>query len=161
MLHKIKSYIIKSVKVSSSLKIAILVLSFIGMMDASYLTYSHFSFQPIACLADSAASEAVNSCQMVADSDYSTVLGLPISAIGLCFYLTVFTIAALSFKQKHTYLLNLLLPLAGLAALFSLRLIYLQAYVIGYFCNYCLVSAMISFVLFGISIQIYQTLEQV
>ncbi len=157
MLQSIRKYLIRHVKVDKSVKIAIIVLGLIGIWDTSYLTYSHFLLHPLACFSNEVVK--VNSCQVVTDSIYSTVLGVPLALIGLGYYLTVTTLAALSFKEKYTYLLNLILPIASLSSLFSIRLIYLQVNVIGHLCYYCLLSALVSFILLGISFNLYQKIE--
>ncbi len=157
MLQSIRKYLIRHVKVDKSVKIAIIVLGLIGIWDTSYLTYSHFLLHPLACFSNEVVK--VNSCQVVTDSIYSTVLGVPLALIGLGYYLTVTTLSALSFKEKYTYLLNLILPIASLSSLFSIRLIYLQVNVIGHLCYYCLLSALVSFILLGISFNLYQKIE--
>jgi uncharacterized membrane protein len=156
MLQKIRSFVLKSVNVKRSLKIAIIIIGLIGLLDSSYLTYSYFKANPINCFTE---VKQVNSCQVVADSIYSTVLGVPISLLGMCFYLVVIGIGAISQKRDFTFLLNLLLPFSALAVLFSLRLTYLQVYVIGYICYYCLISAALSLVLLGISWKIYNQIN--
>ncbi len=132
-------------------------LSAVGLFDTSYLTYTHFKSQILNCL----GFAVVNGCQVVTESIYSTILGVPIALIGLCYYLFVIGVALLSYKHKYNFLLNSLLPLTALSSIFSLRLIYLQVNVIGYICYYCMLSAVISFILFGISYNIYQKINNV
>ncbi len=156
MLQKIRGFFLQSVKIKQSLKIAILVVGFIGLADSSYLTYAHYKAHPINCFTE---VKQVNSCQLVADSIYSTVLGIPISLIGMFFYLVVISIGLISFRKDFTFLLNLLLPFSAVAVLFSLRLTYLQIYVIGYLCYYCIVSAFLSCTLLAISWKIYNQIN--
>src|SRR3989339_70207 len=103
MLQKIRSFVLKSVNVKRSLKIAIIIIGLIGLLDSSYLTYSYFKANPINCFTE---VKQVNSCQVVADSIYSTVLGVPISLLGMCFYLVVIGIGVISQKRDFTFLLN-------------------------------------------------------
>lgn len=156
MLQKIRGYVLKSVNIKQSFKITIIVLGLIGLLDSSYLTYSYFKANPINCFS---AVKQVNSCQVVADSIYSTILGVPISLLGMLFYLVIIAIGVISQKKDFTFLLNLLLPFSAMAVLFSLRLTYLQVYVIGYICYYCLISATLSVILLGISWKIYNQIN--
>lgn len=156
MLQKIRGFVLRAVDIKQSFKIAIIIIGLIGLADSSYLTYAHYKAHPINCFTE---VKQVNSCQVVADSIYSTVLGVPISLLGMCFYLVIIGIGISSFKKDFTFLLNLLLPFSALAVLFSLRLTYLQVYVIGYICYYCLMSAALSCALLGISWKIYNRIN--
>ncbi len=158
MLHKIRRFILRSVDIKKSFKVAIIIIGLIGLMDSSYLTYAHYKAHPINCFTE---VKQINSCQLVADSIYSTVLGVPVSLIGMFFYLVVIGIGVISQKNDFTFLLNLLLPFSALAVLFSLRLTYLQVYIIGYICYYCILSAMLACTLLGISWKIYNQINAI
>lgn len=156
MLQKIRGFVLRAVNIKQSFKIAIIIIGLIGLADSSYLTYAHYKAHPINCFTE---VKQVNSCQLVADSVYSTVLGVPISLMGMCFYLVIIGIGIISFKKDFTFLLNLLLPFSALAVLFGLRLTYLQVYIIGYLCYYCILSAILSCILLGISWKIYNQIN--
>ena len=156
MLQKIRNFFLRSIKIKKSLKIAIIIIGLIGLMDSSYLTYAHYKAHPLSCFAK---VEQVSSCQVVADSAYSTILGIPISLLGMFFYLVIITIGSISLKKDFTFILNLLLPFSAVAVLFSLRLTYLQVYIINYICYYCILSAILSCILLGISWRIYNQIN--
>jgi len=159
MLQKIRGFFLRSVDIKKSFKIALIVIGLIGLSDASYLTYAHYKAHPINCFNQ---VQEVNSCQVVANSIYSTILGVPISLLGMGFYLVIISIGALSlWKKDFTFLLNLLLPFSALAVLFSMRLTYLQVNVIGYICYYCLLSALLSVILLGLSWKIYNEVNAI
>jgi len=155
MFKVIRNFFHRPVKIEKSWKIALMVMAIIGICDTSYLTYAHYEDKILNCFGHT----QVNSCQVVAQSAYSTVLGVPISLIGLAFYIFVLTISWMSLKDKFTFLLNTLLPLSVLAFLFSIRLTYLQVYVIQSICYYCLISAFISIMLLLVSMVIYQKMN--
>ena len=155
MLHKIKKYICRPVEIENKWKHAIVSLSVVGFFDTSYLTYSHFKSQILSCFGHT----IVNGCQVVTESIYSTVLGVPIALVGLGYYTFIIVAALLSYKRKFNFLLNSILPITALAVLFSLRLTYLQIAVINYICYYCILSAALSVILFGISWKIYKKIS--
>lgn len=157
MLEKIKQFIYRPVIIDSRWKKAILALALIGLLDAGYLTYSHYRVEILRCFGHT----VVNGCQVVAESIYSTILGVPVAVIGLFFYLFVFTITIISFKNKYNFLLNLLWPVTALAMLMSLRFVYLQVAVIRYICYYCMLSAALSVALFTISTIIYKKINRI
>jgi uncharacterized membrane protein len=82
----------------------------------------------------------------VLSSPYATVGGIPLALIGAAAYFSVFslaTLAAFEYKLAGT----LLTLLVGLMFLTTLWLLYLQAFVIAHFCQFCLVSALVTTIL--------------
>jgi uncharacterized membrane protein len=115
------------------------LLSLLGLADALYLTIEHVTGQSVRCT-------IVAGCSEVLSSRYAVVAGFPLAMIGAAAYFTVFslaTLAAFGYRIAGT----LLMPLVAAMFLFSLWLIYLQAFVIRQFCQYCLFSAAITFAL--------------
>jgi uncharacterized membrane protein len=118
---------------------AVALIALLGLADATYLTIEHITGQSVRCT-------IVAGCSEVLSSKYATVGGMPLAMIGATAYFTVFalaTLAAFGYRFAGT-LLNLMVPAM---ALVSLWLIYLQAFVIRSFCQYCLFSAAVTFVL--------------
>lgn len=125
-------------------KVAILygliaLVSLAGLTDSIYLTIEHISGRSVKCT-------IVSGCSEVLSSPYATVGGIPLALIGAAAYFSVFslaTLAAFEYKLAGT----LLTLLAGLMFLTTLWLLYLQAFVIGHFCQFCLVSALVTTIL--------------
>ena len=118
---------------------AVAVVSLLGLADAIYLTIEHVTGQSVRCT-------IIAGCSEVLSSSYAVVAGMPLALVGAAAYFTVFslaTLAAFGYRVAGT-LLNVLV---ALMVLVSLWLIYLQAFVIRSFCQYCLFSAAVSFVL--------------
>ncbi|HEY2962000.1 MAG TPA: vitamin K epoxide reductase family protein [Pyrinomonadaceae bacterium] len=111
-------------------------VSLLGLADAIYLTVEHVTGQSVRCT-------IIAGCSEVLSSPYAVVAGVPLALIGAAAYFGVFslsTLAAFGYRIAGT----LLTPLVLLMFLFSLWLIYLQAFVIHAFCQFCLFSAAIT-----------------
>ena len=112
------------------------IVSLLGLADAIYLTVEHVTGQSVRCT-------IVAGCSEVLSSSYAVVGGVPLAAIGAAAYFIVFslaTLAAFGYRIAGT----LLTPLVLLMFLVSLWLIYLQAFVIHAFCQFCLLSAAVT-----------------
>jgi len=116
------------------------LLSVFGIADALYLTIEHVTGQSVRCT-------IISGCSEVLSSPYAVMAGIPLAAIGGAAYFTVFSLAILALFG-YRIAGKLLLPLVGAMFLISLWLIYLQAFVIREFCQYCLLSAAITLALF-------------
>ena len=80
-------------------------------------------------------------------SAYATIGDFPIAAIGALGYFIAFSLAVLAAYGNRTAWLLFGIQAAVMAAV-SAYLIYLQGFVIGAFCQFCLVSAATSIGLF-------------
>ena len=129
--------------------ILIAVLSLCGLADAIYLTIEHITGQSVRCT-------IVAGCSDVLSSSYAVVAGYPLASIGALAYFTVFSLAILAlFGYRIASQLLIFLVLA--MCLVSLWLIYLQAFVIHAFCQFCLLSAIITFTLTGLGLFLSKT----
>jgi uncharacterized membrane protein len=133
-----------------STKIAIIlfiILAGIGFIDATYLTITHFGQQSVIC-------DGTNTCDLVLTSEYSEFYGVPVAFFGVLYYLTILILASLCLEKVKTNseqkLLKKMFFLTPIGFLGSLWFTYLQAFVIKYYCTYCLFSALISTLLFAI-----------
>ncbi len=112
------------------------LLSLVGLGDALYLTIQHVTGQSVRCTVTSGCSEVLS-------SSYAVVGGFPLAALGAVAYFSVFSLAILAIFG-YRIAGKLLLPLVGGMFLVSLYLVYLQAFVIRAFCQYCLLSAAVT-----------------
>lgn len=117
-----------------------------GLADAIYLAVEHVSGRSVKCT-------IVSGCSEVLSSQYATVGGVPLALVGAIAYFVVFSLATLAaFSYKGA---GKLFPLVvGLMFITSLWLVYLQAFVIKAFCQFCLISALVTFVLTGLAVAI-------
>jgi len=119
--------------------VLIALFSLGGLADALYLTVEHITGQSVRCT-------IVAGCSEVLSSSYAVVAGYPLASIGALAYFSVFSLAILSLFE-YQIAAKLLLPLVLGMCLVSLWLIYLQAFVIHAFCQFCLLSAAVTFCL--------------
>jgi uncharacterized membrane protein len=77
-------------------------------------------------------------CDIVNRSEYSTVMGIPVAAIGVAGYAVLFALATFYRARMQTPIRLLLLSLAGL--LFALYLTYIEGHVLETWCILCLSS---------------------
>ncbi|MBU1202657.1 vitamin K epoxide reductase family protein [Patescibacteria group bacterium] len=117
-----------------------LTLGLIGFADALYLTVSHYTGD-IAC-------SVISGCQEVLVSPYSEIFGLPIALFGAAYYLFIFLTAVFYLDTKHILAFKVLGYLPIIAFVFSLYLVYLQIFVIHAICQYCMLSALTSTLIF-------------
>jgi uncharacterized membrane protein len=95
-------------------------------------------------------------CSLVSGpgAPYSSVGPVPVALIGLAGYVAIFMVVWLRawLPKLDEYMPELMVGLTGLAFLFSLGLTALEAFVIYAFCLYCVVSAVIVTIMFGLAI---------
>jgi len=120
--------------------IAAIVFALIGLGDSIYLTVNHLTATPVPC-------SLVSGCETVLTSEYAEIAGVPLAAFGALGYFAAFSLAVLALYGSTTSW-KLFGALTAAMALVSLGLLYLQAFVIGAFCQFCLLSAATSFSLF-------------
>ncbi len=122
------------------------VVSLVGLADAIYLTVEHLAGRSVKCT-------IVSGCSEVLSSQYATVGGIPLALVGAIAYFVVFSLATLAaFGYKGVG--KLLTFVVGVMFITSLWLVYLQAFVIKAFCQFCLLSALVTFVLTGLAVAI-------
>lgn len=123
------------------------VVSLVGLADAIYLTVHHYTAEPVPC-------SVTHGCETVLTSPYSELMGIPLAAFGAAAYFVAFCLALLT-AFGNGRLWRWFGVHTAVMALFSGWLLYLQAMVIGAYCQYCLLSVGTSvtlFILFLISL---------
>lgn len=125
---------------------AIIVLSFLGIADSAYLAEHSGSNPPPSC----SLTGVFDGCRIVAESAYSHLFGIPLGVYGVVFYGTIFALAAFTLVTTFVYITRLLRIFAGIGALASAVFIYIQVFLIGALCLYCVTSAVISFLILAV-----------
>ena len=112
----------------------ILLLAVIGLIIAAYLAY--VESQAIAAMCG-----PVGDCNTVQTSDYAYLFGIPIGVLGVLGYIAILLVWAWSKWQADGSAILLLLGMTTIGVLFSIYLTYLEPFVIGAVCAWCLTSA--------------------
>jgi uncharacterized membrane protein len=134
------------------LSVFLLVLSFLGIADAWYLMISALNHTALSC--DLGA--VLDGCNVVAKSEYSFFLGLPLALYGVLFYAVVFVLAAAVLVIPLRILFQGLLALGVIGSLASLVFLYIQFFLIKAICIYCIASAVITFMLFFVALDLWR-----
>ncbi|MBD0325903.1 MAG: vitamin K epoxide reductase family protein [Pyrinomonadaceae bacterium] len=126
----------------TTLYIVASILALIGLADSVYLTIQHLKGYSVQCTITSG-------CEEVLTSAYATIGGYPLAAFGAAAYFAAFSLATLALFG-YTIARKLLLYLVAVMLLVTLFLLYVQAFVLGKWCQYCLLSAAVTFCLTAI-----------
>ena len=126
----------RSLKRSVILHAVAAVVSLVGLGDALYLTAEHVSGRSVRCT-------IISGCSEVLSSPYASFAGIPLAAVGAIAYFLVFSLATLA-AFGYFFAAKLLPAVVGLMLIVTLWLLYLQAFVIKQFCQFCLLSAAVT-----------------
>ncbi len=122
-----------------------LFFSLVGLGVAGYLLYVYTFGLPLPC--------SSSGCEVVRFSKYSKIFGVTVPLYGVMFYLGILGISGLALVKKP-YAKPLLLLGTTTGFLFSLYFTGLELFVIKAICNWCVVSAIISTILYGIALSL-------
>ena len=120
------------------------ILSLAGLADAAYLTVQALTGEILVC-------GGSPDCFRVLGSTYARVHGIPVAALGMLAYFSVFSFAtfvAFGYGRARIFLTLTV----GAMFLATLWLLYVQAFLLHAYCRYCLFSAAVTFLLTGIVI---------
>jgi uncharacterized membrane protein len=123
------------------------VLAFLGVIDSIYLSWVKLTGSYVTC-------GPIGNCEAVNSSRYAEIAGIPIALIGIFGYLAIMAVVALEVRLpslKEGLRLALFgFTLAG--TIYSAYLTYVEVAILNAICPYCVVSAILMVLLFGISI---------
>ena len=114
------------------------IVALVGLTDALYLSIKHGEKVPCSL---------VTGCEQVLTSQYAEIGGIPTAVFGAIAYFTAFALAVLA-AYGNRRMWTLFGVQTFLMLLFTIWLVYLQAFVIGAFCQFCLLSALTTLILF-------------
>ena len=112
-------------------------LALVGLGDALFLTYQHLTGAHLQCT-------VIQGCAQVLGSPYAKIGPVPLAGLGALAYFSAFSLAVLA-ASGYARLGKLLALQVSVMFLVTLGLLYLQAFVIEHYCQYCLLSAAVTF----------------
>jgi uncharacterized membrane protein len=118
------------------LRIAILILSLIGIGIAGYLTYVHYEGLKILCLSS-------GGCETVQASRYAKLDGVPVAVLGLAGYIGI--LGSLLIRGEVGRIAAFAIALIGFG--FSMYLTYRELFTIKAICQWCVSSAVLMTIL--------------
>lgn len=131
-------------------KLGIAILGFIGFFVASHIYKEKRASRPLVC-------PMHFECDSVVNSDYSKFFGISVEVFGMIYYAFIFiSYVLISIFSPVDVLFLIILSFASVIAfLFSLYLIIIQAFVLRIYCSWCLVSALVSSIIFVLTLYTY------
>ena len=128
-------------------RMLVALVALAGLFVALYLTLYKLGYiGTLAC--------AVGSCETVQTSKWATLLGVPVGAWGVAYYIGVLALAIAGLTGRFAdsrRLSEILVGVTAFGLLFSLWLTYLELFVIHAICQWCVVSAILATILFVLS----------
>ena len=131
--------------------VIILLYSIFAIIISSYLLYQHYSDTSSFCDVSAGLS-----CDIVNRSLYSEIFNMPISGFSLAMFIfiLVITLIALNNKKYISKIIEVIYYLMLVSILFSLYLLYIEAFVLYSFCPLCLSLNVAILVIFFVSLHL-------
>ena len=128
----------------AKLPVAASIVARIGIADSVYLSVHHYTAEPVPC-------SIIEGCEQVLNSQWAEIGGIPLAAFGAAAYFAAFSLALLTaFGDQRMW--KLFGAQVTIMAITSAYLVYVQGALIGAFCQFCLLSALTTFVLLALFI---------
>ncbi len=105
----------------------------------------HFSDKTLTCI-------VTEGCDVVANSKYSAIFGVPVALLGVFWYTTAIGLMTAYYDTGKTFFLKVFAGFSVIAAISSAFFVYAQIALLKSICFWCMVSAGVSFTLFGAGI---------
>lgn len=124
------------------------ILSLAGFLLARYIHKKKSAKKPLMC-------PMRTRCEDVVTSNYSKMFGVPLEIFGMWYYGVFFVLYGFFtfFPSAHSEIIAFMLVLGSLGAfVLSLYLICVQAFALRAWCTWCLMSALLSTFIFGLSL---------
>jgi len=119
-------------------RLGIVAVAAVGIAVSAYLTWVHYSGSLALCV-------GVGGCETVQASRYADVGPLPVAALGLAGFTAIAAVAAARLRpDPPTWTLTALFTMALAGTLYAAYLTYLELFVIGAVCPWCLTVALSS-----------------
>lgn len=142
-----------------SSRVAVLFILFttvavVGWLVSTLLTAIHLFALP-AIPADAPIQGSIQ----VISSQWAYAFGVPLATFGAIYYLSTIGLALWWFDTRHPLVVKILTPITATGVAFSAYFVYLQLFVIGAICPFCMVSATATVILLGLELLILRSSE--
>ncbi len=127
----------------------VILLTIIGTVLSASLTIEHF-YPDTGISSTFCKDSIINPCSSIQYSEYSTLLGIPVAAFGLLFFVFILffvLIADYAAERYYLYFLAIALPLSALSILIDIFL-FIILIKLRYFCTLCIMTYFINILLF-------------
>ena len=122
---------------------AIVGLALVGTVVSAYLTWVHYSGSLALCI-------GVGGCEAVQTSRYSMIGPIPVALIGLAGFVAILA-AAIAYARGADGALVVLFGTSLAASLYVAYLTYLELFVLGAICPWCVSVAVCAVAVFGLA----------
>lgn len=125
----------------------IFILGIVGFLVAGYVLSGYLTGSSIYC-------PAGGGCETVRKSPYAWPLGIPVPGVGFLGYAVIVVLAILRTMRPEDdkKLLYGLLGMATFGVLFVTGFSLTQAFLIKTFCSWCVISTLIMYTIFGLTL---------
>lgn len=144
MTNSKNSFLKRFLKAPIILSSIFLILGFVGVLDASYITINDYRGTTLPC-------SVLKGCDVVTTSKYSRIGNIPVSLIGVGYYVALIVLAIAYLDTRKHIALKAGIFLTSLGFLASGWFMYVQYSILKTFCLYCVISASTSTLLFASS----------
>ena len=125
-------------------RLVIIVLTVLGLFVAGYLTWSHFSGEPVYC-------GQSGSCELVNSSRFAYLGPIPVALIGLTGYLIILVLSLIPPKEDRQWPALLIFAGALIGVMLQWYLFYIEVAVLRAICYWCVTSQAIITLIFLLS----------
>jgi uncharacterized membrane protein len=125
-------------------RLVIIVLTVLGIFVAGYLTWSHYSGEPVYC-------GGSNSCELVNSSRFAYLGPIPVALIGLTGYLIILVLSLIPSREDRQWPMLLIFGGALIGVMLQWYLFYIEVAVLRAICYWCVTSQAIITLIFLLS----------
>jgi uncharacterized membrane protein len=125
-------------------RLVIIVLTVLGIFVAGYLTWSHFSGEPVYC-------GGSNSCDLVNSSRFAYLGPIPVALLGVTGYIIILVLSLIPTKEDRQWPMLLIFGGALFGVILQWYLFYIEAAVLQAFCYWCITSQTLITLIFLLS----------
>ena len=125
-------------------RLVIIVLTVLGIFVAGYLTWSHYSGEPVYC-------GGSNSCELVNSSRFAYLGPIPVALIGLTGYLIILVLSLIPPKEDRQWPMLLIFGGSLIGVLLQWYLFGIEVFVLRAICYWCVTSQTIITLIFLLS----------